>query len=87
MAKKAKKRVGKTTPSGCPKCGGQWTKRSGLWVCRSCNHAYGSQNPWHPLVNSFFTGHVGVPRSDEDYMFSSDRHPTGRRDASLKFKR
>jgi hypothetical protein len=33
--------------SGCPKCGGHWTKISGIYRCSNpkCQHVYGSQNP------------------------------------------
>lgn len=28
----------------CPKCGGVWTRQSGIRRCKSCGHAYGSQD-------------------------------------------
>lgn len=30
--------------SGCPKCGGHWTRKSGFITCSSCGHVAGTQH-------------------------------------------
>lgn len=45
MTKRKRKKQVTRYLSGCPKCGGHWTRVSGFYRCQSCGHVHGSQNP------------------------------------------
>jgi rubredoxin len=66
----------------CPKCGGVWTRQSGMRRCKKCGYVYGTQDTHTPIPRPTIYASTHIDEWEDETLI---RDKPGRQDTPLNF--